>query len=57
MSAILKICKAHGVACGRPRVDARNAQRAIDEGYRFLMAPPVRSFAALEACRTIAGRE
>lgn len=56
MSAILRICKEHGVPCGRPRVDARNAQRAIDEGYRFLMAASVRSFAALEACRKIAGR-
>lgn len=56
MAAILKICKEHGVPCGRPRVDGKNAQKAIDDGYRFLMAAPVRSFAALEACRQAAGR-
>lgn len=56
MGAILRICKEHGVACGRPRVDAKNAQQAVDAGYRFLMAAPVRSFAALEACRKVTGR-
>jgi 4-hydroxy-2-oxoheptanedioate aldolase len=57
MAAILSICKEHGVPCGRPRVDAKNAQKVVDQGYRFLMAAPVRSFAALEACRKVAGRD
>jgi 4-hydroxy-2-oxoheptanedioate aldolase len=57
MTAILRICKEHGVPCGRPRVDASNVQRVIDEGYRFLMATPVRSFAALDACRKATGRD
>ena len=56
MSAILRICKEHGVACGRPRTDHKNAQAAVDAGYRFLMAAPVRSFDALDACRKAAGR-
>ena len=56
MMAILRICKEHNVPCGRPRVDAKNAQQAVDAGYRFLMAPPVRSFAALDACRKATGR-
>ena len=56
MGAILAICKEAGVACGRPRVDAQNVQRALDEGYRFLMASPTRSFAALDACRKATGR-
>lgn len=56
MTAILRICREHGVVCGRPRTDATNAQRAIEAGYRFLMAAPVRSFAALTACRQAAGR-
>lgn len=56
MGAILRICKEEGVACGRPRVDAKNAQQAVDAGYRFLMAAPVRSFAALDACRKVTGR-
>jgi len=56
MMSILRICKEHNVPCGRPRVDAKNAQQAVDAGYRFLMAPPVRSFAALDACRKATGR-
>ncbi|MBA2301548.1 MAG: aldolase [Acidobacteria bacterium] len=56
MGAILAICKEHGVACGRPRVDAQNVRRALDDGYRFLMASPTRSFAALDACRKATGR-
>ena len=56
MTAILRICKEHGVPCGRPRVDEKNAQKAIEAGYRFLMAAPVRSFSALDACRKAAGR-
>jgi 4-hydroxy-2-oxoheptanedioate aldolase len=56
MTAILRICREQGVACGRPRTDAKNAQQAVEAGYRFLMAPPVRSFAALDACRRAAGR-
>jgi 4-hydroxy-2-oxoheptanedioate aldolase len=56
MTAILRICREHNVPCGRPRVDASNVQRVVDAGYRFLMAAPVRSFAALETCRRATGR-
>jgi 4-hydroxy-2-oxoheptanedioate aldolase len=55
MTAIRRICGEHGVPCGHPHVDARNAQRVIDEGYKFLMAAPARTFAGLEACRKILG--
>ena len=53
MTAIRRICKEHGVTCGHPHVDAQNAAKVIAEGYRFLMAAPVRSFAGLEACRKL----
>ena len=56
MTAIRRICGEHGVPCGHPHVDAQNAQRVIDEGYKFLMAAPVRTFAGLDACRKITGR-
>jgi 4-hydroxy-2-oxoheptanedioate aldolase len=55
MAAIRRICGEHGVPCGHPHVDAQNAQRVIDEGYKFLMAAPARTFAGLEACRKILG--
>ncbi|HXD17961.1 MAG TPA: aldolase/citrate lyase family protein [Vicinamibacterales bacterium] len=56
MTAIRRICGEHGVVCGHPHVETQNAQRVIDEGYRFLMAAPARTFAGLDACRTITGR-
>ena len=56
MTAIRRVCAEHKVICGHPHVETQNAQRVIDEGYRFLMAAPARTFAGLEACRKITGR-
>ena len=56
MAQIVKTCKANKVPVGHPHVDANNVERVLGEGYNFLMAAPVRSYAALEkglelACR------
>ncbi|MBI4887687.1 MAG: aldolase [Acidobacteria bacterium] len=56
MTAIRRICAEHGVACGHPHADAKNAQQIAEDGYRFVMAAPTRSFAGLEACRKAIGR-
>ena len=56
MTAIRRICAEHGVPCGHPHVDAQNAQKVVEAGYRFVMAAPTRTFAGLEACRKITGR-
>jgi 4-hydroxy-2-oxoheptanedioate aldolase len=56
MTAIRRICAEHGVACGHPHVDGANVQKVVDEGYRFVMAAPARSFASLEGCRKATGR-
>ena len=53
MTAIRRICNEHNIPCGHPHVDVSNAQRVIDEGYRFLVAAPERSYEGLEACRKI----
>src|SRR6266446_2337672 len=53
---ILKICKDHGVPCGHPHPDAKNIERLIAQGYRFLMPSTPRSFAVLEQGRKLAGR-
>ncbi len=53
MTAIRRICDEHNVACGHPHVDAVNAQKVVDEGYRFLVAAPVRSYPGLDACRKL----
>ena len=41
---------------GHPHVDSSNVERIIGEGYRFLMAAPVRSYAALDKGLKLAGR-
>ena len=56
MTTIRRICAEHKVVCGHPHVETQNAQRVIDEGYRFLMAAPARTYAGLDACRKITGR-
>ena len=40
MTAILRICKEHGVPCGRPRVDEKNAQKAIEAGFNYHLTKP-----------------
>jgi 4-hydroxy-2-oxoheptanedioate aldolase len=57
MSYIVKTCRENNVAVGHPHVDAKNVERVLTEGYTFLMAAPVRSFAALDKGRELAGRK
>jgi 4-hydroxy-2-oxoheptanedioate aldolase len=56
MGRVVKICKEHNVPVGHPHVDATNVERILGEGYRFLMAAPVRSYAALDKGLKLAGR-
>jgi len=56
INRILKICKAHNVPCGHPHPDAKNIERLIANGYRFLMPSTPRSFAVLEQGRKLAAR-
>ena len=56
MTTIRRICNEHNVVCGHPHVDEKNAQKAVDDGYTFLMAAPARTLAGLDACRRITGR-
>ena len=57
MQRVVTTCKAHNVPVGHPHVDTKNVERIVSEGYRFLMAAPVRSYAALEAGRKLTGRQ
>jgi 4-hydroxy-2-oxoheptanedioate aldolase len=54
---ILAICKAHNVVCGHPHVNSKNVDECLAKGYRFLMASPTQSFAALEKGLKGCGRE
>jgi len=56
INRILKICHDHNVPCGHPHPDAKNVERLISSGYRFLMPPAPRSFGVLEQGRKLAGR-
>jgi 4-hydroxy-2-oxoheptanedioate aldolase len=53
---ILDICTERGVAVGHPHVTADNVKQVIEDGYRFLMAAPVRSTPALDLGRELTGR-
>jgi 4-hydroxy-2-oxoheptanedioate aldolase len=56
MQRVVTTCKEHNVVVGHPHVDTKNVERIVSEGYRFLMAAPVRSYAALETGRKLTGR-
>lgn len=51
MRKVIDICNEHGVICGHPHAGVGNIEALIEQGYRWLMASPVRSFAALEIGR------
>lgn len=50
---ILDICAARGVAVGHPHVTADNVKQVLDDGYRFLMTMPVRTYPGLELGRSL----
>jgi len=53
---ILAICKQHNVICGHPHVDSKNVETLLAKGFRWLMAAPSYSFAALEKGLKASGR-
>jgi 4-hydroxy-2-oxoheptanedioate aldolase len=52
---ILDICGERGVAVGHPHVTSGNVEQVVKDGYRFLMAAPVKSYTALEKGRDLTG--
>ncbi|MEX2598804.1 MAG: aldolase/citrate lyase family protein, partial [Dehalococcoidia bacterium] len=56
MATIRAICKEHNVPVGHPHVDTQNAEKVVQDGYRFLMAAPSRSFAGLDACKALTSK-
>ncbi|WP_053749766.1 HpcH/HpaI aldolase family protein [Streptomyces sp. MMG1533] len=53
---VLDACQARGVAVGHPHVTADNVKQVLDDGYRFLMSAPVRSYPGLDLGRSLTGR-
>ena len=56
MAEIVARCKEANVIVGHPHVEIGNAQRILDEGYRFLMCGAPRSYATLDNTRKLVGR-
>ncbi len=54
MAQIVATCKKHDVPLGHPHVTTKNVESVVAQGYRFLMAAPVRSYAAIEKARSLA---
>jgi 4-hydroxy-2-oxoheptanedioate aldolase len=55
MSRIVEICHKHRVVVGNPHVGANNVERLLNEGYRFLMSAPARSYGVVGQGRELAG--
>ncbi len=56
IAEVVAICKDAGVPCGHPHVDTKNVDAVLAQGFRWLMAAPVPSYAALERGRSASGR-
>ena len=55
MNRIVEVCHKHGVAVGNPHTNAKNVERLIGEGYKFLMSAPTRSYGVVGQGRELAG--
>jgi len=55
MAQIVATCKKHNVRVGHPHVTTKNVESVLAQGYTFLMSSPVKTYAAIEKAREIAG--
>lgn len=55
MANIVSIAKQNKVRVGHPHVTTKNVESVLAEGYTFLMSAPVKTYAAIEKARGIAG--
>jgi 4-hydroxy-2-oxoheptanedioate aldolase len=55
MRRIVETCHKHNVVVGNPHTTAKNHERLVKEGYRFLMSAPQRSYGVVGAARELAG--
>ena len=55
MRRIVDICHKHKVVVGNPHTTAKNHDRLVKEGYRFLMSAPQRSYGVVGLGREMAG--
>lgn len=55
MRQIVETCHKHKVRVGNPHVTAKNVERLLQEGYKFLMSAPSRSYGVVGQGRELAG--
>ena len=55
MRQIVETCHKHKVPVGNPHTTAKNLERLLEEGYRFLMSAPQRSYGVVGKGRELAG--
>lgn len=55
MRRIVETCHKHKVAVGNPHTNAKNVERLLAEGYKFLMSAPSRSYGVVGQGRELAG--
>ncbi len=55
MAKIVETCHKHKVIVGHPHVGANNVERLLQEGFRFLMSAPSRSYGVVGQGRDLAG--
>jgi hypothetical protein len=53
---ILSLCKNAGVPCATGTTPAANVETRLEQGFRIIMTPPVRSMDSLQRGRQAAGR-
>ena len=55
MRRIVETCHKHNVPIGNPHTNAKNVERLLQEGYRFLMSAPQRTYGVVGLAREMAG--
>jgi 4-hydroxy-2-oxoheptanedioate aldolase len=55
MRQIVETCHKHKVVVGQPHATAKNVERLLSEGYKFLMSAPSRSYGVVGQGRELAG--
>jgi 4-hydroxy-2-oxoheptanedioate aldolase len=55
IAKIVETCKKHGVVLGHPHATSKNVERLLEEGFRFLMSAPSRSYGVVGQGRELAG--
>jgi 4-hydroxy-2-oxoheptanedioate aldolase len=53
MMHIVNTCKKYNVPVGHPHVTTANVERVLQEGFRFIMSAPVKTYVAIEKAKEL----